>query len=79
MEEAMDYSNPKRAEDPYALPDVEVFQVPEDYQPEPDIDEQPYEDGWYFWYCFPGCLPDSDPHGPYESEDEALAAAQAEV
>jgi len=31
---------------------------------------------WYYWYCFPGCLPDSDPIGPFETESEALAAAQ---
>src|SRR5574343_568905 len=23
--------------------------------------------GWYYWYCFPGCLPDSEPIGPFRS------------
>ncbi len=31
--------------------------------------------GFYFWACFPGCLPDSDPSGPYEMSVEAVAAA----
>lgn len=28
--------------------------------------------GWYVWACFPGCMPDSDPWGPYKTEEEAL-------
>lgn len=32
--------------------------------------------GWFYWNCFPGCLPDSEPFGPFDSEAEALAAAQ---
>lgn len=28
--------------------------------------------GWYWWSCFPGCLPDSDPFGPFDSEREAI-------
>lgn len=32
--------------------------------------------GWFYWFCFPGCLPDSEPMGPYETEAEALADAQ---
>jgi hypothetical protein len=31
--------------------------------------------GWYFWTCSPGCLPDSDAFGPYESTLAALRAA----
>ena len=34
--------------------------------------------GWYWWSCFPGCLPDSDPNGPFATEAEALADAQDE-
>lgn len=29
------------------------------------------EPGFYYWFCFPGCLPESGPHGPFTSEDEA--------
>lgn len=33
-------------------------------------------EGWYWWSCFPGCLPDSDPIGPFETEQAALEDAQ---
>jgi hypothetical protein len=33
-----------------------------------------YGEGWYYWACFPGCLPDSDPIGPFETEEEAIEA-----
>lgn len=32
--------------------------------------------GWYYWYCFPGCMPDSDPVGPFGSYDDAAAEAK---
>ncbi len=38
---------------------------------------QPCAAGWFWWSCFPGCLPDSEPIGPFDSEDEALADARA--
>lgn len=28
---------------------------------------------WYWWSCFPGCLPDSDPIGPFATECATLA------
>ena len=34
--------------------------------------------GWYYWFCVPGCLPDSSPQGPFTTEAEALADAQSE-
>lgn len=36
------------------------------------------EPGWYWWTCFPGCLPDSDPIGPFATESDALADAQSD-
>lgn len=27
--------------------------------------------GWYWWPCFPGCLPDGDPIGPFKTERQA--------
>lgn len=81
---AQAYSDPKRASDPHALPDVEVFYVSLDdirnHREEArvlhgDSDE---EAGWYYWFCFPGCLPDSDPAGPFSTQDEAVKAAQEE-
>ena len=40
-----------------------------------DEAEDAYGVGWYWWSCFPGCLPDGDPTGPFESEDDAMADA----
>lgn len=35
----------------------------------------PFEAGWYWWSCCPGCLPDSEPVGPFDSESEAYKDA----
>lgn len=73
------YSNPARETEPYALPDVEVFYVEENELESDilDVDEGGYlPAGWYWWSCFPGCLPDSDPSGPFATEQEALDDAQ---
>lgn len=78
------YSDPSRENDPYALPDVEVFYHEQGDGMEPveldddDAAESDMPTGWYYWFCFPGCLPDSDPMGPYDSEQEALEAARDE-
>ena len=40
------------------------------------IEEQGITGGWFYWYCFPGCLPDSEAMGPYASRQEALKAAR---
>lgn len=32
---------------------------------------------WWWWACFPGCLPDGDPQGPFDSENAALADAHS--
>lgn len=32
--------------------------------------------GWFYWYCFPGCMPDSEPIGPFDTEADALADAR---
>ena len=77
------YSNPKRESDPHALPDLEVFYIDEN-----DIEVCEFCNevgngsghidhvGYYWWSCFPGCLPDSDPMGPFETEEAALADAR---
>lgn len=93
------YSDPRREDDPHALPDIEIFeaQVMECSEcglQSPDFDEtegdkcyefgcdgriqqaQPVRDGWWWWSCFPGCLPDGDPIGPFDTEAEALADAR---
>ena len=49
-----------------------------DYNVELPDEEDMLAFGWYWWACFPGCLPDSEPHGPFDTEDEATADAQGE-
>ena len=103
-----EYSDPSRSDDPYALPDVEVFQLTaievaereddliDEYQRrheyrlagmnsrvreallEAIVDEQQITGGWYWWSCFPGCLPDSDPEGPFPTEADALDDARTD-
>lgn len=103
------YSDPKRADDPHALPDVEVFQLTageiavsgayddeihelikhgrfrfagmnsRDREAMLDclIEEQGITGGWFWQACFPGCLPDGEPNGPFKTYAEALADAQS--
>lgn len=65
------YSDPGCALDPHALPDVEVF-----YATAAECGALGTGAGWYYWFCFPGCLPDSDPIGPFETEASAVAGAE---
>ena len=87
---AQHYSDPTRESDPHALPDVEVFYI--DTPTCDHCGRQAkagtetcracgailpeFEAGWYWRSCFPGCLPDSEPNGPFDTEAEALADAQ---
>lgn len=41
------------------------------------IEEQGIKGGWFWWACFPGCLPDSDPIGPFDSAQAAIDDARA--
>ena len=41
-----------------------------------DDDGEPLPEGFYWWACFPGCMPDGDPMGPFETEQEAIDDAQ---
>jgi len=66
------YSDPKREADPYSLPDVEVFYADEGGLYIEGADSVS-EAGWYYWACFPGCMPDGEPTGPFETEEEAVA------
>jgi hypothetical protein len=36
---------------------------------------EPWRAGWYWWACFPGCLPDGDPMGPFTSPTRAAEDA----
>lgn len=74
------YSDPSRESDPHALPDVEVFYTNGLANADGRYDEcedgSPMQAGWYYWFCFPGCMPDSDPVGPFATQDEAIADAR---
>jgi hypothetical protein len=77
------YSNPKRANDPHALPNIETFYVgTQDDTPQcpQDEDAATHRDhiGWYWQARFPGCLPDGEPEGPFATEAEAIADAQSD-
>lgn len=100
------YSEPSRANDEHALPDVEVFQLTAAEAVEYDedlmhealkrfplatmnsrerekaidwaIEESGATGGWFWWSCFPGCLPDSSsPNGPFATAAEAERDAQS--
>jgi hypothetical protein len=77
------YMNPADALDQYRLPDVEVFHT--DHWPDGSDSETgcPPEDGqgvgFYYAFGTPGCLWDSDPIGPFDSDKAALAAARSDA
>lgn len=52
----------------------EVFWNADDLAPDDEGNE--FEVGWYWWACFPGCLPDGDPIGPFTSSNQAYKDAQ---
>jgi hypothetical protein len=71
------YTDPAREADSYSLPDAEVFYINKtERRIHAGYDNDPGEPGWYYWYCFPGCLPDSDPIGPFANEAEAIVDAR---
>lgn len=43
------------------------------------IEQHAIKGGWFYWYCFPGCMPEGEPNGPFESADEALEAAREDA
>jgi hypothetical protein len=40
-----------------------------------DGDGQLVKPGWYWWACFPGCMPDGEPMGPFADSRQALQDA----
>jgi hypothetical protein len=78
------YSNPERENETYSLPDIEVFYIDETEAAtnRKDVNQNHVADGiltqagWYWWACFPGCLPDGEASGPFDTEEKALLDAQ---
>ena len=76
------YSDGGRQGEEHSLPNVEVFHVSQlavnynlgniDHADEHTI----VEAGWYWWACFPGCIPDGEPIGPFVTDEDAIADAQ---
>ena len=60
------YVGPDREHDPFSLPDVCIWYTQKVYQ----------KSGFYYAYGFPGCLHDSDPVGPFKTDQEALKDAR---
>ena len=77
------YSDTSREDDSWSLPDAEIFHR-ELSENTPDTvfwhedDNEPFPAGFYYWYCLPGCLPDSSPFGPFETEQAAIEALRNE-
>ena len=34
-----------------------------------------YTPGWYYWFCFPGCIPESLASGPFDTSEAAVEDA----
>ena len=60
------YVDPDAETDQFKLPDVEVWYTQKTYK----------QRGFYYAYGFPGCLHDSEPVGPFKTQDEALENAR---
>jgi len=70
------YTDPERESDPHALPNVEVFHADRKTCDEDVFGESFTFVGFYYAFGFPGCLWDSDPVGPFDTEAKALAEAR---
>lgn len=86
------YRDERLAEDPHSLPDVEVFWTryyhcercehtdmgndPCSCGGKPTGKDYQAASGYFYASGFPGCLWDSDPIGPFDTEEEALADAR---
>lgn len=75
------YTDTLREHDPFALSDAEVFYIGETdgitlHEDSPLFNDFDLAPGHYWWPCFPGCLPDGDPIGPFLSEVAAIQDAR---
>lgn len=43
---------------------------------ESGVEGEPMPTGWYWWACFPGSMPDSEPFGPFASSHAAWVDAR---
>lgn len=54
---------------------IEIFHSSSEYSK----DDLNLDEGWYWWSCQLGCLPDGEPNGPFDTEEEAEADAREET
>lgn len=45
----------------------------------PSLEEAEDNSGWYWHACFPGCLPDGDASGPFDTSQDAYNDALGDV
>jgi hypothetical protein len=64
------YTDAARESAPYSLPNIEVFWA-DDFEL-----SETNESGWYYWFCLPGCMPDSEATGPFATVADALENAR---
>ncbi len=87
------YLDETREREQYALPNVWVFHVEkaewyvceqcgerceESVCDHCEAEAEPVNEGYMYAFCFPGCMPDSEPMGPYPTEEQALKACRDE-
>ena len=76
------YANPEDEYNPCGLPIklnsqyiwIDYFTEEELREAYPEMEHS--EGGYMYCFCFPGCLPDSDWFGPFDSEEAALKNAR---
>lgn len=70
------FTDKEKAQDKHALPNAEVFYVGvEDAEILGDMHAGIEGHGWYWWSCFPGCIPDSEAIGPFLTDAQAIEDA----
>jgi len=69
------YRDQSRAGEKWAMPDAEVFYL--SASEACDVVGEDAGAGWYWHTCIPGCLPDSEPSGPFATESEAVENARS--
>ena len=71
------YTDPSREQEQHALPNAEAFYVVDEVKGVYNGDDVIFAgSGWYWWACMPGCLPDGDPIGPFNTEQLAIDDGQ---
>lgn len=68
----------ERLDEEVTTPKPEEGEDSTEYDEEAKAEAERLE-GWYYWTCFTGCMPEGDAIGPFKTEEEAQADAGEEV